>query len=212
MMTFNTFTVTPAELDRLRPGDVITHFDEVGVGPITVTSHLARLDDYGPLCLPGRYPSTTSGLVHIYPDTCLAAEIHVTRPHTPTARRSVKTTRTVNGVTLLRVGDKQWRTEDGQFEIVYGFGGYTQCEEDHPVRITAHLAASAREAQGTSWAQPILKAIAAGRRGYLCEAGNEHPYNMWQVWNIARNDYADDLRACDSFTDAAKALAAYLAR
>jgi len=208
-----TFTVTPAQLNRLRPGDIITHFDDVEIGPVTVTSHLARLDDNGPTCLPGTYPSSST-IVHIYPDTCLAEQIRVIRPgvSTPAARRSVKTKRTIDGVTFLRVGDRQWRTEDGQYEVVYGFGGYTECEENHPVRITAGVAAAARDAQGTSWARPILDAIAAGRAGYTCNAGSEHPYNVWHVWNLGGNDYADGLTAFVSFNDAAKSLASYLAR
>lgn len=204
-----TFTVTPAQLDKLRPGDIVTHFDGVDVGPITVTSHLARLDNNGPIVLPGRYPSSTLP-VHIYPDTMIAETITVTRPAGP--RPAGRQTRNIDGITLVSAGGQTWRTEDGRYEITYSFGGYTECEEDHPVRITANLADAARQAQGTSWARPILAAIAAGKRGYRCPAGSEHPYDMWQVWDLKADDFAADLRACESFLDAATSLARYLNR
>lgn len=208
-----TFTVTPAQIDRLRPGDVITHFDDVEIGPVTITSHLARLDDNGPRCLPGTYPGSTLP-VHIYPDTCLAQEIRVTRPEisTPAARRSVKTRKTIAGITFLRVGDKQWRTEDGQHEIMYGFAGYTHCEEDHPARISAGVADAARQASGTSWARPILAALDAGKSGYVCEGGSEHPYSMWQVWNRGSVGVVDSIAPEETFTAAAQGLARHLAR
>lgn len=203
----STFTVTADQLTRIRPGDRVIGIDgEPTSTPITITAPIARLSGGGPMCLPGRIEGY-SATVHIYPASHITESVTVDRPDPAPARRI---TRNIDGITLVSVGERQWRTDDGRYEITYAFGGFTECEEDHPVRITAALAAAAREAQGTSWTLPILAAIAAGRPGYTCRAGTEHAYSTWQVWDLHRNNYADDLSSCESFTDAARSLARHI--
>lgn len=119
--------------------------------------------------------------------------------------------RTIDGLRLVS-RDGAWWTEDSRYEIRTNYGGITECDADHPVRITSAMRVEAQAHPTRAWAQPILSAIQSGKSGYYCYEGTEHQApDTWIVWDHERNDYAGDFGShAESFTEAARYLARYL--
>jgi hypothetical protein len=217
--TTQTIELGPDELDQIRPGDRITAVNGILIprGPVIVTRALSVLST-------GSTPSIGIRTAHhtpanLYPDSTIDRGLTVERdvvvapqptpaPAAPAAPQPRTITRTVNGVKLHSDGQGGWFTSDRRFEIRLGYGGTTECEADHPVRLTPDLIKQAQNNPATVWAQPILEAVREGKRGYQCPGGSEHTYNAWQVWDLKRGDYAlnGDLSYCESWADAAEML------
>lgn len=123
---------------------------------------------------------------------------------------------TRHGVRLLKPaeGSRVYRTEDGRFEIAWSYGYITECEASHPVRYTPEMIAHAlsdREGWDTPHRgtmnmshdarQQIRRDLAEGRRGYLCEGGDEHYYGMWELTDLHEPGGGDIVDRGDNMRD-----------
>lgn len=202
-----TLKLTPADLDQVRPGDQLIALNgSVLSRPLTVVTGLGPLPGSTTLAIQMTNPDGRP--VNLYPDTHVDQHITISRPD---PRRA---TRTINGLRLSSDGAGSWWTSDRRYQIRTGFGGLTECETDHPVRLTPALVNQALRNRDTGWAQPILTALDGGKRGFVCPAGSEHSYDEWEVWDHHTGDYANGgaLNHAETFKDAAGDLAAFLAR
>lgn len=225
-----TLTVARDRLtEDLRPGDEITAIDD------TPLDAPLRVEDPHGQTRPGGRPAIrlhnrlASGTTwNLYPDSHVAATVTITRPTptpaAPTAEpptgpaasapnaapaqpRRVQTRR-FGSLVLHNRGRTAWATADGRHGVSHQRVGYTTCDEPHPVRISAEMAAAARAHPHRGWAYPILRALAEGKSGYACPGGQEHegPWG-WIPWS---DDAGVDMAAhavCDTFRAAAEALA-----
>lgn len=196
MARSETLVIRKSEVASLRKGDVITHIDGRQAGPFYVSGRASA----------ERIPIDSTGRafeIYIYPDTNISAEITVERTHRSVAR-------TVSGMKFINIGERNWRSEDNRYSVYWQESGVTECEHDHPVKLTNDAVRQAQENRDTAWAKPILAAHADGKRGYTCKAGSEHWYHAWMVWDNVGNDYAFEIRDAESFKDAAEALVSSL--
>ncbi len=206
-----TLTLTPDRLNEVQPGDRLVGLNGSALSrPLTVVGALAELPG-GVQAIALRTPHGTPA--NLYPDTHVDRGVTVERDEPTAVQPRRPAVRTFHGVRFASDGTGSWWTGDRRYEIRKGFGGLTECEADHPVRITRALAEHAHENRDTGWAQPILEAIRAGRRGFICEGGSEHSYDEWEVWDHQLSDYANGgrLNHAESFRDAADSLALFLA-
>jgi len=114
-------------------------------------------------------------------------------------------TRILDGVRFTRQDNGVWISEDkdGRFRIESDEDNITECENEHPVRITPAIVKSVRE-QTRLWCQAARFAVADGQRGYLCPGGQEHNYTTWHVWDDEKGDFVGGDSGFPSFTAAAK--------
>lgn len=205
-------TLTPDQLDQLRPGDRLTHINGADLlRALTVVAKLAPMPNRsGTLAVEMRTPQGTPA--HLYPDTHVDTSVTIERdePAPARPRRPRVASRRVAGLTFTSDGHGSWFTDDRRYEISRQIAGWTECEQDHPVKITPALLARARENRGTGWAQHILTAAGQGRSGYLCPAGTEHAYERWLTFDHRTRDLTDGGYA-DSFTEAAENLSLLIA-
>lgn len=103
-----------------------------------------------------------------------------TKPQ-PVAKPKRPASRTVEGIRLVSSGEGHWHSADGRYGVQLE-SGVTFCVDKHPVKITRQLRQWAEENHTRSVAQPVLSAIAMGRRGYLCPGDEEHGYPVWTIW------------------------------
>lgn len=87
--------------------------------------------------------------------------------------------RTKHGLTLKSEAG-QWVTEDGVFAIGR-VREITTCDEPHPMRFTRADIEAARERPFASWAAPILRAVAEGKRGFVCDGGEHDRECGWDI-------------------------------
>lgn len=110
-----------------------------------------------------------------------------------------------------------YRTEDGRYEVEKGHA-FTDCVEPHPVRISADLRQQAREATGSIWEKPkavpqdAWDAARRGKRGYLCQGGEEHAYVSWSVADRQTDQVLGGGEHFDTKTEAVGFLERHLAR
>lgn len=213
--TAQTVELGPHELDKIRPGDRITAINGTRLpgGPVTVTRALSKLVDAAAPSIGIRTAHNTPA--NLYPDSTIDRGITLERdvpveeaaaaPALEVKPRAV--TRTVNGIQLHHA-DGGWWTADRRYEIRKAFGGLTECENSHPVRLTPALVTHAQASSHTTWARQILDAVSQGKRGFICEGGSEHSYEEWQCWDHRADDYAlnRDLSHGDSWMDIADTL------
>lgn len=213
--TPQTVELGPDELEQIRPGDRITAINgtQLPGGPVTVTRSLSKLLDASTPSIGIRTAHDTPA--NLYPDSTIDRGITLERdvPVEETAAAAAlevtprAVSRTVNGVQLQYDGGAWW-TADRRYEIRKAFGGLTECENSHPVRLTPALIQHAKDNAHTTWARQILDAVWAGKRGFVCEGGSEHSYEEWQCWDHREDDYAlnRDLTHGDSWADIADSL------
>lgn len=97
-------------------------------------------------------------------------------------------TYTAAGVTLLRQEDGSYRTEDGRYELREDYDFETECEEAHPVKLTAGLIKNIQE-RPHLYPHEADWAVQHRKKGYLCPGGCMHFYGGWVVWDLERNDW-----------------------
>lgn len=194
-----TIQLGPDQLDQIRPADRITAINGTPLpgGPVTVTRALSALSGTAALSIGIRAAHGTPA--NLYPDSTIDRSVTVERdvvapapatPAAPAAAQPRTVSRTVNGIKLHSDGKGGWWTSDRRYEIRKGFGGMTECEASHPVRLTPELVQHARDNNAAAWAQPILWAAHNGKRGFICQGGSEHSYEEWACWDYRADDYA----------------------
>jgi hypothetical protein len=191
-------------------GDVITHVDghSVGVRTLTVIATLAPVSD-DPFAPAGVKLASTTTVEHfLYPDTTrkITVQRDVAAP-----RKAV--TRTVEGVKFTRVANTRtddgfaWVSEDGRLEVGR-HEVHNPCQEAHPVRITAKLAAEVRTAlvhdHASEYATELVWAVQQRKAGYLCPGQEDHSTLAWGIWDLQADDWFGQDGPVDvTFTQAA---------
>jgi hypothetical protein len=205
MTATETITVTADQLATLRRGDRVVRWNDNAMAH-TVKAPYGPVYEGSKVNAVGLVNDSNGVAANLYADTLGDAVLTVERP------RPRPAVRVVDGLRLVSAGDHTWVTADNRYVVRYGYGGVTECETDHPVKLTPALVKIANEMSNTTWAQPILDAVRNGQRGFICPAGSEHAYDCWQVWDNETDDYADGLSYAESFDDASRNLAALVAR
>jgi hypothetical protein len=118
-----------------------------------------------------------------------------------------------SGAVLFHSTDSnEWITPDRRYRVWHNGDGYTECENDHVMRITREMAAQARQCPADAWSRQILSALAQGKRGYICSAGTEHALPLvWDVWDGQIDDYLGrEATRAGTFAEACAVLDAHL--
>lgn len=178
-------TLAPTETERLQAGDRIVALDDTHLTPAHIVAAPASPDGTVPLI--NLIGSGTTW--RLYPDSQIAQSLTIERddPAPAPPRRPFRRTR--HGLTLVRVDEERWITEDGRY-VVDRQGGYlTECEHPHPVKLTAGRREAIRAAIAYSESQArqnfgdaAVDAVRAHKAGYVCEGGQEHEYALWTAW------------------------------
>lgn len=171
-----TLTLTRDQLGQLRKGDKVTAIDGRAV-EYTVAAKLAPIHHGGPLAvalhLAGRVEP-----VNLYPDTHMADVVTVERKEPRTVLRHF------GDLTLVKHGDRDWRSEDGRWQIAYEEAGVSDCHSPHPI------------------------SAGRGRTGGYCPGHESHYYSMWCGGLVGNKD--DVLLYGDTLAEVANALADHL--
>lgn len=217
-------TLTADHLDRLQPGDIIIAIDGEDLDrPVTVEAALGATGVPGVKLAPA-HPSAVEW--YLYP-AMVGDSVTVQRGEVAAPRRERrKVTIRKYGVPLVRDGHGAYRTEDGRYEVQLNDGYESECDAPHPVRIgremyllvSSALNGSADQAARDAfhfverwYGWPYLRAVRAGRDGYLCPGGATHFYSKWVVWDNKIDDYlGGSAEVFDRFGDAARSLTRHL--
>jgi hypothetical protein len=124
----------------------------------------------------------------------------------PTPKAKRKVTRTIDGIKWVSKGDKTWVTEDGVYTVEYVDDFETECDDEHPVKLTGWMRVSiARNPH--HWPGDARWAVRDGKRGYKCPGGQIHHYGLW-VGGATEGEPQVIVRS-ESFKDAAMCVATY---
>lgn len=206
--------------DLVRPGDRIVAIDGSAKEPPLIV-HGDPFQRAGAIRLVN--PLGTATVWNLYPDTQVRDEVVVERdeperttpeplpaelPANSPHRLAVRSL--PGGVRLLSDGDGFWASDDGRWQVHVNDGYLTECENPHPVRLTAALAKAVRE-NPNLFPEEAQEAVWGVRPGYRCPGGHEHSYSLWVVWDETRGDYlGGDAGGFTTFTDAYRALVRHL--
>lgn len=127
-----------------------------------------------------------------------------------------KATRIFHGVRFVHQDDGSWLTEDGQFVVALEDGFMTDCEDEHPVRITqdmkdrfnADLARIGDNATMSRWGITPYLAIKQGKKGFMCPGGEDHTYSLWVAGAVKGEP--EVVNREETFTASAKHLAQFI--
>lgn len=123
-------------------------------------------------------------------------------------------TRTFDGIKFVNQGDKRWLTEDGKWEVSYVDDFETECDAEHPMRITA---AHRREwnamsdYERTDFAlrnRDLAYALRNYKSGYLCPGNSTHFYGLWVAGAVEGDP--EVVNREDTFTASADHLARFI--
>jgi hypothetical protein len=205
MSTTTTEERITVSLAEVREGDLIAALDDVNLGVQNEVTEVVGLTPEGTLHIKVWQDPTwiTS------PDRYLSAsEVTVIRE----VKAPRKATRTIKGIKWVSQGDRRWLSEDGQWTVEYVDDFETECEHEHPVKITrqmreAFFAASEWD-QDHRWDWKVAMAIREGRKGYMCYGGEVHFYGLWVAGAVTGEP--EVIIRDDTFEGAASAVARHI--